>query len=94
MRPLLDFFVITELGCIGRWPISDRCSSSKTGLPISPSKPTHELGYGIRISGARSILAYLLSLIHPFNNLFHSCTLLSNPWLFLHLLWRCEIGGR
>ena len=85
MRPLLDFFVITELGCIGRWPISDRCSSSK---------PTNELGYGIRISGARSILAYLLSLIHPFNNLFHSCTSLSNPWLFLHLLWRCEIGGR
>ena len=55
MRPLLGCFVITELGCIGRWPISARCSSSKTGLPISPSKPTHELGYGIRISGARSV---------------------------------------
>ena len=33
---------------------SARCSSSRTGLPINPSKPTHELGYGVRIPGARS----------------------------------------
>ena len=54
MRPLLGCFGITGLGCIRRWPISSWCSSSKTDLPISPGKPTHELGYGIRISGARS----------------------------------------
>jgi phage-related protein len=34
--------------------MSARCSSRKTGLQISPSKQTHELGYGIRIPGARS----------------------------------------
>jgi putative transposase len=43
-----------KLGCIRRWTKLARCSSSKTGSPISPSKPTHELGYGIRISGAIS----------------------------------------
>ena len=35
--------------------MSARCGSSKTGLLISPSKPTHDLGYGILISGARSV---------------------------------------
>src|SRR5450759_3152281 len=54
MRPLPGCFGITGLGCIRRWPISARCSSSKTGLQISPSKSTHDLGYGIRIPGARS----------------------------------------
>jgi putative transposase len=38
-----------------RWPTSARCSSSSTGLLISQGKPTHELGYGVWIPGARSV---------------------------------------
>ena len=42
------------LDCIRHCPTSARCGSSKTGSLISPSKPTHDLGCGIRIPAARS----------------------------------------
>jgi transposase InsO family protein len=45
----------TALDCTRRWPTSARRSSSRNGLPISRGKPTHELGYGVRIPGARSV---------------------------------------
>ena len=43
------------LDCIRRWTMSARCSSSRTGMPISQSKPTNDLGYEIRMLGARSV---------------------------------------
>jgi hypothetical protein len=46
----------TEPDCTRRWLTSARCGSSKTGWPVNPGKPMHELGYGIRIPGARSVL--------------------------------------
>ena len=55
MKRLPGCFGITGLDCIRRWPMSAHCGSSRTGLLISPSKPTHDLGYGIRIPGARSM---------------------------------------
>lgn len=45
----------TTPGCTRRCPTSARCSSSSTGLPFSQGKPAHELGYGVRIPGARSV---------------------------------------
>src|SRR5260221_11256126 len=44
----------TAPGCTRRWPTSARCGSKKTGLQLSPNEPAHDLGYGIRIPGARS----------------------------------------
>jgi hypothetical protein len=43
-----------------RWPTSARCNSSRTGLTINQGKPTHELSYGVWISGARSFGARAL----------------------------------
>ncbi|CDS53812.1 Mobile element protein [Polaromonas sp. CG9_12] len=42
----------TKSGCIRRWLMLARCNSKANGLP---GKPTHELGYGIRNPGARSL---------------------------------------
>ncbi|MBG6078293.1 hypothetical protein IWX85_004152 [Polaromonas sp. CG_9.11] len=42
----------TKSGCIRRWLMLGRCNSKANGLP---GKPTHELGYGIRNPGARSL---------------------------------------
>ena len=40
----------TERDCTRRWPMSARCSSSKTGLRLRPSKPIRDsdMGYGFQ----------------------------------------------
>ena len=54
MRASPGCFGITVKDCIQRWLMSVQCSLSKLGLLLNQSKPIHELGYGIRIPGARS----------------------------------------
>src|SRR5438105_12071357 len=44
----------TVLVCTRRSTTSARCGSKKTGSRLSPNEPAHDLGYGIRIPGARS----------------------------------------
>ena len=46
----------TGIDCTRLWPMSARCSSSTIGLWLRPNRPIHDLGYGIRNSGARSVL--------------------------------------
>ena len=49
-------FGITVPDCIQRWLTSVQCSLNKPGLQLNLGKPIHELGYGVRISGARSVI--------------------------------------
>jgi hypothetical protein len=60
MRPLPGCFGATGLGCIRHCLIAARCSSSKNGLQISPSKTTHDLGYEIRTPESWSVLKKLV----------------------------------
>ena len=54
MRASPGCFGIAVKDCIQRWRMSVQCSLSKLGLLLNQSKPIHELGYGIRFSGAMS----------------------------------------
>ena len=52
MKPSRGCPGTTKPGCMQRWLMSARCNSKANGFP---GKPTHELGYGIRNPGARSL---------------------------------------
>ena len=49
-----------QLASLGVEP--GRSSSSRTGLQIKPSKPTHDLSYGIRFTGQGHLPRFRISL--------------------------------
>ena len=74
-------FLVARFLSVNQW-VTNNCRIQEHGLRLCPSKPLHELGYGLRIPGVRSAPHELLAKTPDW------CRSASWPWVLTRLAHR------